>query len=742
MRVAGGRIRLEQAAAWAAVAATVLFVLWQLHPSQLISNAEPVLGDLPGHLLTVDQLRHVLLPDGRLQGWSNDGFTGYPVLTFYFPLGKLLVAVLGSVLPLVVALKLVAAVGPLSLPAAAYAYGRLDGRDTLTSACLAVSVLSLLQMEGLIFIGGNIASAAVGEYSYGLALSTGLVVLGLARAGHRSGGNRVLAALLLAATLLLHVVPASAVLLGIATSTVLIRPNRQKLRWSVTVIGTAIALTGFWVVPLLARLEFTDSPEFLRYPVTLRTLLPVGLAPLAVMAFGAVVALSVRLGTPHNLDERGLFLVVMAGLSAVVTAFVPAIFVLNARFLPLWVLFVCLLGGHAVGLVAQAIDDARRRARRGASLATPALARLVAPAVALVLLAPLEDSRLGPGVLHRDPTITVEEYMRGLGAGPHGAEHLEFVEIAREVGRDLGCGRAHWELGGEETTPSGLMHLLPRWTDGCITVLLGLYRESSATTPYILATNTTMPTDIAAGAADLRLLGVRYFVTANSRTRAAADASSHLRRVGQTTERAGRAIAVYEVTEPVTMVEPLSELPAVVLGAGRSREWEPMASAWYANRGDRSVRLVANGPSHWPRIRRAQPVPRQPADVVTVSDVHLTHERVSFRVSQPGTPVLVKVSYFPNWRARGARGPWRATPNHMVVVPTGTNVELRYERSGAEVAGMPVSLLGVVGAALLHRAGPVTMPADETAATSTTRSRRAPPNRGPERKRKKKKKRR
>ena len=43
-----------------------------------------------------------------------------------------------------------------------------------------------------------------------------------------------------------------------------------------------------------------------------------------------------------------------------------------------------------------------------------------------------------------------------------------------------------------------------------------------------------------------------------------------------------------------------------------------------------------------------------------------------------GTPVEVRVSYFPNWKASGADGPWRVAPNLMVVVPTSHDVTLTY----------------------------------------------------------------
>jgi hypothetical protein len=63
----------------------------------------------------------------------------------------------------------------------------------------------------------------------------------------------------------------------------------------------------------------------------------------------------------------------------------------------------------------------------------------------------------------------------------------------------------------------------------------------------------------------------------------------------------------------------------------------------------------------------------------------------------------VKASYFPNWRASGAEGPWRVAPNLMVVVPTANNVELTYGRTGPEYAGVGLSVFGLLGLVLLAR---------------------------------------
>ncbi|MGH9093423.1 MAG: hypothetical protein ACRDZR_18880, partial [Acidimicrobiales bacterium] len=81
----------------------------------------------------------------------------------------------------------------------------------------------------------------------------------------------------------------------------------------------------------------------------------------------------------------------------------------------------------------------------------------------------------------------------------------------------------------------------------------------------------------------------------------------------------------------------------------------------------------------------------------TVSQVRQTWDAVSFHVSRVGTPVLVKISYFPNWQATGAEGPWRATPNLMVVVPTGHEVTLTYGTTHANLLGYACTVLGVLG---------------------------------------------
>jgi len=125
--------------------------------------------------------------------------------------------------------------------------------------------------------------------------------------------------------------------------------------------------------------------------------------------------------------------------------------------------------------------------------------------------------------------------------------------------------------------------------------------------------------------------------------------------------------------------------------------WLNPSVAWYDDPARWNVELAQSGPASWPRssVKDIHPTVKH-VGTTRVTAVTQTDSSVSFHVSRVGTPVLVKVSYFPNWSANGADGPWRVTPNLMVVVPTSHDVTLAYGRSTANDVGQLATLLGLV----------------------------------------------
>ncbi len=322
----------------------------------------------------------------------------------------------------------------------------------------------------------------------------------------------------------------------------------------------------------------------------------------------------------------------------------------------------------------------------------------------------------------------------------------EYRDLIATMDR-LPPGRALWE-GGQPIDRYGTslaLELLPYFTDGRIASMEGLYFESSATTPYHFLAAATVEgaghasnpvrglryrtiADFSLGVRYMQLLGVRYYLAYSPEARAAAAADGRLEEVATVADRDGaepRGWGVYEVRGS-RLVEPLEAPPVVVTGArARPAErcygsttspagpvldaWQCVAVKWFDDPSALDRPLAAGGPGSWPRttardVARGRFVPTRPAPAlapVEVRRVRAGDDRISFDVSRPGVPVMVKVSAFPNWKARGADGPWRVTPNFMVVVPTSRHVELRYERTPAEWLGFVGTLGGFAGLAAL-----------------------------------------
>ena len=109
------------------VASVIAVVLWQMHPSLLLSTSTPTGGDNGGHFAMPAFLKSNLLSHGQLTGWDPGWYDGFPLYTYYFVLPDLLAALASYAIPYALAFKWVTVLGSVLLPVAAWAMGRLFG---------------------------------------------------------------------------------------------------------------------------------------------------------------------------------------------------------------------------------------------------------------------------------------------------------------------------------------------------------------------------------------------------------------------------------------------------------------------------------------------------------------------------------------------------------------------------------------------------------------------------------------
>jgi hypothetical protein len=108
-------------------------------------------------------------------------------------------------------------------------------------------------------------------------------------------------------------------------------------------------------------------------------------------------------------------------------------------------------------------------------------------------------------------------------------------------------------------------------------------------------------------------------------------------------------------------------------------------------------------------------VPSRALDPVQVSDISSDDDEISFTVDEVGVPVVVRASYFPNWKVEGAEGPYRLTPNLMVVIPTDEEVRLHYGWVPIDIVSWLLTFVGIGALIVLVRRPAVTIPAGPVA---------------------------
>jgi hypothetical protein len=319
-------------------------------------------------------------------------------------------------------------------------------------------------------------------------------------------------------------------------------------------------------------------------------------------------------------------------------------------------------------------------------------------------------------------------------------EYYGVVQTMKQLGEDStqGCGRALWENSGELNkygTTMALM-LLPFWTDGCISSMEGLFFEAAGSTPYHFITAAAMSkqssnpvrelrydnNDAAIGVRYLQELGVKYFMGFTPEAVAQASQQEGLTEVA----RSGPWV-VYRVANS-DVVTPLATQPVVAnISSSNPRErWLEIGTSWFQHPETWTTPIADDGPSEWQRIdvvvdeskregepnsnnRRVDvvnpataltPVPLEP---VVISNVNIGEESVRFSVDKIGVPVLVRVSYFPNWKVDGATGPYRVAPNMMVVIPTSTNVNMHYGWNMIDYVAYLLSFAGIAWIVVTRR---------------------------------------
>ena len=770
------------------VGGATIFLLLTLHPDLIFRNNTPTGGDMGAHVWGPAFLRDHLLSNFRLSGWSMDWYAGLPVYRYYMVVPALFIVALNFILPYGIAIKVAAVIGILTLPFCAWLFGRFARFAYPVPEMLAIAATIFLYDESFTIYGGNIASTMAGEFSFSIALSLSILGFALVARGLDSGRYLAAGSIVVALSALSHGIVLLFVFGGVALMLLFwIQPKTEGFRdndsvfFGVKVIGLAVLLAAFWVIPFVTSHAYMTDMKYEPRPSGSSDSFSSMYFPLSTTWDTIIMSLAL-VGAVSQFVRRQKIGMWMGAYCAILAAGVyfargglPVIGLLwNPRILPFFYLlryFLFAIGLYEVVAFAARVLSLERVARQAMSqgqandalqIADMSLSRtkvsfnlgvLASFVVATLLVIGFRFQELpfgsvqtnaddkseyvwGPirGALSNDGFVDgwARWNFTGYEGKPAYGEYHDVVTTMKSLGADpsQGCGRAVWENNGELNkygTTMGLM-LLPFWTDGCISSMEGLFFEAAGTTPYHFITAAAMSkqssnpvrelrydnNDATKGVAYLRALGVKYFMGFTSEAIAAASAQPGLIKVAQS-----GPWVIFRVSES-DLVVPLTVQPVVVsMASGDPRErWLEIGTSWFQHADEWAALPADAGPSEWQHIdakvdltrREGEPgTSGRRVDIVTpaqaiepvvlppvvVGNVEMGQSDVSFSVDKIGVPVLVRVSYFPNWKVDGATGPFRVAPNMMVVIPTSNTVKLHYGSSSRDYVAYLLTFIGI-----------------------------------------------
>jgi hypothetical protein len=154
----------------------------------------------------------------------------------------------------------------------------------------------------------------------------------------------------------------------------------------------------------------------------------------------------------------------------------------------------------------------------------------------------------------------------------------------------------------------------------------------------------------------------------------------------------------YEIKGPHNYVEIMENIPYRY----NAKEWTWEIRDWYLNADNSITRSFMR----WEELKQFKEItgeqlkcPENPGIIKFY--LNLEREKIEFTTTAIGVPHLIKVSYFPNWKAIGAEGPYLVSPSLMMVIPTQSKVTVYYGMTYANRIGVALSIAGWVIIALI-----------------------------------------
>ncbi len=667
-----------------------LYLLSYYQPSLLLSPTTTTGGDMGSHYVLAHYMYNYLLPQGKLVGWYPHWLAGLPLFQYYFIPPYLLMSLLGFLIPLEVSFKLVTALGVFLLPLTAYLCLKYMKFKFPVPELGAAFTLPFLFLETYSRWGGNIPSTLAGQVPYGIGLSLMVLSMGLLWKGMETKKYLVANSILIALVILNHIYT-MIMLFFIALFLValtLYERRYERTKYLIKAGALGFLLSAFWLVPMVAKLAWSSAPKdvFYGFPEISKMFLDQFL-PFYLLAAIAIIAL--------RKDRRIQYLSWTFISGTLLYLFIKNVNLLYVRFLPFLYLLPLLIAPIGLGWMMK-------------SLRVKSRVRLLTPVIFLIIIF----------ISVNLSSTYIDGWIEWNYEGLEAKSGWEDVKELYNYLESLPPGRIDVEYSGDYNshgTPR-LFEASPVFTDKG--VMEGLTFESSTTFPFFYYMQKTvsaeswwpgfpihMPvTNLSRGDEVLEVYNVKYYVASSDKIKSEIQEYPEytlLKEIGE--------FQVYEVNSQSSYVRPLTKEPVLLV----TNDWRNSSFLWFhSDYLDRPVVYVSEvsdyDRAHFSTIiysnREMFPALEEAGDLEPcVAEATLKEEEVAITTDCIDQPVLVKVSYFPNWRVEGAEKVYLVSPNLMLIFPESEEVRLYYGTVWSDWLGVLLTASGMVYVLFTHR---------------------------------------
>ena len=626
----------------------------------------------------------------KIKWWSPDWYAGFPFLYFYPPLLYYTTVLLSYAIPLNIAFKLITLLGTLLLPLTIFlCLLFLDFKFPIPSLGALLS-LNYLFLEKFSIYGGNIPSTLSGEFSYSFAFALFFLFIGLLVKGIKENRYLIINILVLSLMVLSHpfsvmiaVLFAGVIFLqGIITSlfhkNIVIRPwliikkeAKKVSLYLIKVFGLAFGLTAFWSLPFLGLLSYTSKMSWTKV-IKFEEIFPTSLMIFEIIAIlGIIYAFFKK-------DKRILPILFIISVSLVPFIFLNNSSIWNARFLPFILMSSLMIAAYALGSLVQYIRK---------------------PFV-FIALAVFSGYML---FFYLPSTISyIPFWMKWNYEGLQSKDAWPELKHLSDYLKDFPYGRVMWEYRSEYDkfgTPRVLENL-PIFTNK--PTFEGLLIESSVSGYFHFinqAETTKTPTSAIAGleypsfnfengVKHLQYFGAQYFVAYTSEIKELAD--EYFIRMSDVD-----GFRVYKIPNS-DLIEVVSDIDL----KPKTKEWLDQSIDWYKKM-DLSKPIVFYQNKKELDDIEANLQEKELIDNATIQIKDIENDSLTFSTNYLGVPHLIKYTYFPGWKVKGAKGPYLISPSFMMVIPFQNEVTLEYSYNTWDKVGFAMSLGSFIAILLL-----------------------------------------